>query len=246
MRITPQYIIRLDDACPSMDQKKWARMEEILDKYHIKPIVGVIPDNQDPKCVINQPDENFWDRVSGVWQAKGWAIALHGYQHKYVTDQGGLVPINQKSEFAGLSLAAQKEKIKKAWQVFQSHNIIPKIWVAPSHTFDINTLKALQQETNIKIISDGIAFKEYYEYGFHWIPQQFWRFRKMPFGTYTICLHPNTMQDKDFESLERTLAMHQNRFINVQNLELTKRKKTVIEFFLTKIFFILLKLKRCF
>ena len=42
-----QYIMRLDDASEYMDVEKWQRMEDLLDKYHIKPIVGVIPDNQD-------------------------------------------------------------------------------------------------------------------------------------------------------------------------------------------------------
>ena len=42
------YILRLDDASDYMDVEKWSRMEELLDKYQIKPLVGVIPDNQDP------------------------------------------------------------------------------------------------------------------------------------------------------------------------------------------------------
>ena len=39
-----QYILRLDDASDYMDVKKWQRMEELLDRYGIKPLVGVIPD----------------------------------------------------------------------------------------------------------------------------------------------------------------------------------------------------------
>lgn len=46
-----QYIMRLDDASEYMDVEKWQRMEDLLDKYHIKPIVGVIPDNQDSDMV---------------------------------------------------------------------------------------------------------------------------------------------------------------------------------------------------
>ena len=55
-----QYIMRLDDASEYMDVEKWQRMEDLLDKYHIKPIVGVIPNNQDPDMVGVYPkDEQF-------------------------------------------------------------------------------------------------------------------------------------------------------------------------------------------
>ena len=43
-----KYLIRLDDACPTMDWGKWRRMERILDKYKVKPMVGIIPENNDP------------------------------------------------------------------------------------------------------------------------------------------------------------------------------------------------------
>lgn len=42
------YVIRLDDACPTMNHANWNRMEYLLDKYSVRPIVGVIPENQDP------------------------------------------------------------------------------------------------------------------------------------------------------------------------------------------------------
>ena len=45
-------------------------------------------------------DINFWNKVRG-WQNKGWHIALHGYDHIYISSNSGLVPFNNKSEFAG-------------------------------------------------------------------------------------------------------------------------------------------------
>ena len=38
-----KYIMRLDDAAEKMDIEKWSRMEKLLDKHSIKPLVGVIP-----------------------------------------------------------------------------------------------------------------------------------------------------------------------------------------------------------
>jgi len=47
------YLIRLDDACSTMDSAKWQRVETILDCYGVRPLVGVIPDNNDPKQKIS-------------------------------------------------------------------------------------------------------------------------------------------------------------------------------------------------
>lgn len=59
-----KYIMRLDDASEYMDVPKWKRMEDLLDAYHIKPLVGIIPDNKDPSLVNVYPrDVNFWETV---------------------------------------------------------------------------------------------------------------------------------------------------------------------------------------
>ena len=58
-----KYLIRLDDACPTMDSQKWSRMEKILDKYGIKPMAGIIPHNEDPDQLIDDPDIAFWDKM---------------------------------------------------------------------------------------------------------------------------------------------------------------------------------------
>ena len=78
MKYTNKYLIRLDDACPTMDKMKWDRIEEILDKFNIKPLVGIIPANNDSELFINEYDSTFWNKAR-LWQLKGWSIALHGY-----------------------------------------------------------------------------------------------------------------------------------------------------------------------
>ena len=42
-----KFIIRLDDACPTMDKKKWDKIEKILNELNIKPLVAIIPNNKD-------------------------------------------------------------------------------------------------------------------------------------------------------------------------------------------------------
>lgn len=235
MKTDPRYLIRLDDACPTMHWARWERAVALLDAYDIRPIVAVIPDNRDDTLHIDPPRVDFWEVVS-EWHRKGWTIGLHGYQHRYVTQEGGLVPISRKSEFAGLALEIQEEKIRKGWRIFQSHGLKPTVWIAPGHSFDKNTLVALKRETDIEVISDGIALNCFMNDGFYWIPQQLWRFRKMPFGTYTICLHPNTLTARAFQQLEQDLSKHRQLFIGVSDVRFSARAKNSLEKILTNVF----------
>ncbi len=104
---------------------------------------------------------------------------MHGYQHLYETKNSGLIGLNNYLEFAGLPYEVQAEKIKKAWEIFTDNGIRPKIWMAPAHSFDLNTLKALKEYTEIEYITDGFAVFPFTAYGFKWIPQQLWRFRNL-------------------------------------------------------------------
>ena len=214
-----QYLIRLDDACPTMDSRKWQRMEDILDHYGIQPLVGIIPANADPEIMIDPEDVGFWEKVHR-WQEKGWAFALHGYDHVYVTKSGGLNPVHHHSEFAGLTYEQQCEKIEKGLMVLKKHSIEPDYFFAPSHTFDENTLKALQNKTNIRKISDMIALRPYtIKNGMLVVPCQLGRFRHMPIpGYWSACYHPNEMNDNHFEALESFLKRHSEDFVSYQEL----------------------------
>jgi len=239
-----KYIIRLDDACPTMDWKKWNAIFNILDKYGIKPIVAVIPNNEDRKMMIDKYNNYFWDKVR-EWENKNYYIAMHGYNHKYISKNGGLIPINNQSEFAGVDIEIQRDKIKKAWQIFKENGIIPKIWVAPSHTFDENTLKILKEETDIKIISDGIAFYPYTKYGFLWIPQQLWRYKEKKEGIWTICLHPNNMDYEQIKGLENIIKNNIEKFnINIYELYemYKKRELSIYDKIYSKLFFLGIRL----
>ena len=221
-----KYLIRLDDACPFMDKKKWQRIEDILDKYSVIPLVGIIPNNEDPKTKIEQEDFSFWEKAH-VWEDKGWVIALHGYNHVCESSGGmnGINPMWMRSEFAGLSLEQQKEKIRNGYDKLKSHGFDPKFFFAPSHTFDKNTLKALETETAIRVISDTIALKPYKKDGFVFIPQITGHCVKMRMdGIYTFCFHPNTMKDKDFIALESFLANNHQSFVSFSDINLSNVK----------------------
>ena len=222
-----KYIFRLDDACERMDVKKWDRIEYIFNKYGIKPIVGVIPHCEDKSMEKYEIDSSFWDKVK-KWENKEWTIAMHGYNHVYSTSSGGINPVNKRSEFAGEKMENQREKIRKGMEIFCNHGINPKIFFAPSHTFDLNTLEALKLESSIRIISDTIAFDVYKRGEFVFVPQQSGRARRLPFKTVTFCYHPNTMSDEDFSKLDIFLRKNAKKVINNVNF-VTKRKYSLLD-----------------
>ena len=69
------------------------------------------------------------------------------------------------------------------------------------HSFDKFTIIALKQLYPNIIISDGFSFRPFIYLGLRWVPQQLWKFYNIPFGVWTICIHPNYMKEKDFIKL---------------------------------------------
>lgn len=239
-----KFLIRLDDACPYMERAKWQRIENLLDKYEIKPLVGIIPANADPITMINCEDNHFWEKAR-KWQEKGWIVALHGYDHVYISEEGGINPFWHRSEFAGVSLDKQKEKIRNGLAVLQKYNVNPKCFFAPSHTYDENTLEALKSESDIRIISDSIGTIPYHYKGIVFIPQIVGHCTVPPLpGYWTFCLHPNVMTNEDFENTERFIIDNKRNFISFDELDLNNvKKKSLFDRLLSHAFFLMRRLK---
>jgi hypothetical protein len=213
-----KYIIRLDDASEYMDYDKWNPYFELFDKYNIKPIIAVIPFNKDPKMIIKNLDNKFWDRVR-LWQQKEYRIALHGYEHLYTNPNSGIIGLNKFSEFAGVPLRKQIEMLTKASKKFEDERIETNIFVSPAHSFDINTLIALKQATCIKYISDGFFLNPIQKDGFNWIPQQLWEPKIKSKGVWTICYHPETSDNSVISSLEFFLRNHSKYIVDPLSLD---------------------------
>lgn len=237
-----QYLIRLDDACETMHAQRWQRMFDLLNSYGVQPLVGVIPANADPEQMIDQPDMEFWPKMRQLAE-RGAEICMHGYNHVYEHSEGGMHPVNQYSEFAGGSLDYQREKIAKSINRFRLHAIEPRVFFAPAHTFDKNTLAALEAETEIRIISDTVAVRPYRMGPFLFVPQQMGRCRAVPFGTVTFCYHPNTMSDAEFDKLAQFLKTHRSRFRSLTQIlnKEPRPTKSLLDQFLTRSYFFLRK-----
>lgn len=212
-----KYIFRIDDVCPTMNWKNFEELIKIFDKYKIKPIIGVVPDNKDKKLSVQEPVKNFWKEIRKM-SNKGWIIAQHGYQHKYITNNSGIIGLNNYSEFAGLDYKDQYQKILSGKNILEEKlGTKIKWWMAPAHSFDKNTCRVLK-ELKFEYITDGIALYPFKKDGLIWIPQQLWKPVKNLFGLWTICIHPNVITSKYICSLDLFIKTN---YKDCQNINLT-------------------------
>lgn len=208
--IRARYLLRFDDLCPTMRWSVWERVEGLLLEAGVRPILAVIPDNRDESLAIDPPHPAFWERVR-EWQARGWTIGLHGYQHRYVTEERGLFGWNDRSEFAGLPFEEQDEKIARGLAIFEREGVRAEVWVAPNHAFDATTVEVLRRR-GVSVVSDGLGLRPYTDRGgTTWVPMQLWGFRDRPLGVWTVCLHHNTWGGRELEAFRADLAAFADR-----------------------------------
>ena len=198
--------IRLDDITADMNWENFIRVKEILDKYDVKPLIGVVPDNKDPKLSVGKKREDFWDYIL-MLQKEDWTIAQHGYQHVYETKNGGILGLHEFSEFAGLAYDVQFEKLRMGMEILRSHGIDAKVFMAPGHTYDEATLQALTQ-LKIPYVTDGYSEVPYIRNGLFFLPCTI-STPKEPKKFDTLCLHVNNMSDEEIENLDVFLGEYE-------------------------------------
>jgi predicted deacetylase len=211
-----QYLLRIDDLCPTVSAERWAQFRALIEEFGLKPILAVVPDNQDPELKVSVPDPAFWERMSDL-ETGGAAIGLHGYRHVCVERGCSLIDLHRTSEFAGVPAEAQRTWIAEGLGILRGHGLNPKIWVAPRHGFDAETLRALLEE-GISLVSDGFARRPFRRDGMTWIPQQLWAPVEKSSGLWTICVHPNTASDAEIAALRGFLAAHAMQFTSVDRV----------------------------
>ncbi len=211
-------LIRIDDIAENMNWQLMNKCEILFNKYNIKPVLGVIPKNKDPKLLNFPKDKNFWTKIKN-WQNNGWEISLHGYSHDYdvETHKKDFFKLGGKSEFFGKSLDEQIEKINNGLEIFKSHGIKTRSFFAPNHTYDSNTFEALKK-CGIEIVLDGYGLQPYYQNNLIFIPQLFYRILALPFAFQTTQLHLNEWNDKDYINFENFIIENQNKIITFQKI----------------------------
>ncbi len=228
-----KYIIRLDDACPNMNEENWNKMEKLLDKYNIKPIVGIIPANKDLEFNYGIIDK-FWQKYPQKWQKKGWIMALHGYHHKYDFPHSHLK--KKKTEYMGKSYTAQKKILAKGYKILKEKNIKATCFFAPNHSFDKLTIKACTDLKYFSFISDGYAFFPYKYKGMLFLPSVFDTPHKISKnGIFTFVYHPNHITDNQLEYLENFIKANLAEFdVDIDEIVKTyaNRKRNLKDFIL--------------
>ncbi|MDP4179700.1 MAG: DUF2334 domain-containing protein [Bacillota bacterium] len=206
--MSAKYIYRMDDITPTMNWKRFWQYINLFEEHGVKPLLGIVPDNKDPKLMIEESKQDFWETMRRL-QADGIVeICQHGYQHVYVNKEGGLLGpkygFKAQSEFAGLSYEDQYKKIEAGKEILQREKIYTDVWMAPSHSFDNNTLKALY-ELGFRAVTDGIALFPYNYKRMDFVPQQYWGPQNVFVGIVTICLHTDTVEEALYDKIKKHL-----------------------------------------
>ncbi len=209
MKIT----VRLDDITTTMNWKNFDRMEALLDRYHIAPLLGIIPDNRDEKLMPDPPHPAFADRLR-EWQEKGWTLAMHGMWHCYTTQRGGMFPLNTYGEFAGVPIEKQEEMILAGKKKLEEMGVVTNVFMAPAHSYDRATLEALHKG-GFRYITDGFGRRPYRYKGMVFLPIAFLRDRDIQRknGYTTLVFHTNTMKEADFTRAEEIFRKYEADFI---------------------------------
>jgi peptidoglycan/xylan/chitin deacetylase (PgdA/CDA1 family) len=243
--MTTEYLLRFDDLCPTMNWRLWDGIEEALVVRGIRPILAVVPDNQDPFLKVDEPRADFWDRVR-EWQSRGWTIGMHGYQHINLTSERGIVGLNARSEFAGLSSESQRERLLAGLSILRREAVEPQVWLAPNHSFDKHTVSNLR-ELGLRVISDGLWMQPFRDQmQMTWVPHQIWRFRRMPPGTWTVGIHHNTWTSELLRNFVRDLDVYGERIRDLPSIveAFAARRKSVGDEVASRTLLALIRAKR--
>lgn len=211
-----QYLLRFDDLCPTAAHSRWQRFLPLIEEFNLRPILAVIPDNQDKELNLSPPDAEFWTQMRAM-EAVGATIALHGFCHLCASRGRSLLPLHLRTEFAGVAEATQQEWIREGLGILRGQGLNPRIFVAPRHGFDRATLRALRME-GMELISDGFARVPFTRGGLIWIPQQLWGPVAKSKGLWTICVHSNSASAAQLEQLQAFVRAHSGQFTSVDRV----------------------------
>jgi len=238
-----KILIRFDDIAENMNWRLMDKSEQLFDRYNIKPILGIIPNNQDKELKSYPKRENFW-KIVKKWQSKGWEISMHGYNHLYHNETGhkDYFRYGGKSEFFGETLIDQKNKIQKGLEIFKQNKIKIRSFFAPNHTYDLNTFKALKI-SGIHQVIDGYGLKPYLNNEIIFVPQLFYKIFFMPFGLQTTQIHLNMMGDKEFNKFQFLIKKNYQNIISYDEA-LNLLSERILDKFINKIIYYLLIFKR--
>lgn len=212
-----KYLIRFDDITSDMDWEKFYAVKKVVENHNIYSVLGVVPKNEDENLKIRPglSEEEFFVKIRG-FKDYGDTIAQHGTYHVYKNKDSGIMGIGNYSEFSGLSYDEQLSKLNIGKEILKKNEVWQPYFMAPSHSFDINTLKALKK-LGFEAVTDGYGFYPYQIEDITLVPQLVTMpIRFIPFGVQTICLHTNNMDQASINSLIKFVEQNKKKFINFE------------------------------
>ena len=238
-------LIRLDDIAENMNWNLMRKSELLFEKYKIKPVLGVIPENKDGELLAYPKNNNFWDQVR-TWKKKGWEIAMHGHTHVYDKNckKDDYFNYGGGTEFSGHTLETQTLRIKNGLKKFSDEKIKIRTFFAPNHTYDKNTFLALKN-CGINEIIDGYGFMPYTENEIKFIPQLFYKLFALPFGIQSTQIHLNYWKEKDFSDFEEFINNNSDKIVTYDQA-INKINDNLTYKLINKSLEKILKLKRIF
>lgn len=212
--------MRFDDINPRMNWDNFFLLKQVLEQYQIKSILGVVPDCKDKFLFTSQPIKDFFGYLRKC-KAYGDTISQHGYTHLYDSKSKGLFGNTNKSEFAGNSLLNQIEKLSKGKKILQKESIWQPIFMAPNHSFDMDTLKALKK-LNFTTVLDGFSLFPFKLKELVFIPQI--SSKPLPLfypGISQLCIHINTIEEEDLKKLIIFVKNNHKKFITLKDIQIS-------------------------
>lgn len=221
--------VRMDDITPDMNWENFSFFQDLFEQTGITPLLGIVPENRDAKLSCEKAREDFYERMKKL-KKEGYCLAMHGCHHVYTTKCGGCFPLNSYSEFAGLPYEKQKELLAYGKEKLKEHGIEMDIFMAPAHSYDNNTLKALK-ELGFNKITDGFGKVPYMEKGLIFYPISFLLSRslKQKKGVTTMVIHANTVTEADRKRYEQIFRDYGKNMISYSEyLKMEPVKRTIL------------------
>lgn len=240
--------VRMDDITPDMNWENFRFFQQLFEEVGITPLLGIVPENKDENLHKEEAHQDFYEIMKEL-QSKGWVLSMHGCHHIYSTKKGGMFPLNNFSEFAGVSYTEQKKMLEEGKQKLAEKGIVTDIFMAPAHSYDKNTLRALK-ELGFTRMTDGFGKKPYTYKGMTFYPISFQLSRSLneKEGYTTMVLHANTITESDKEKYKKIFKEHGKDMISYSEyLQEEAVKRSFFgrwkEYLMAKIKYLLVRLK---
>ena len=227
-------ILRLDDITESSDWSYLSQVEKVLDKYNIKPLIGVVPINGDKKIIANNNHISrnmFFSKVKKM-QEKGYTIAMHGVYHSLKnTSEKSIVDINSYGELTDLCYQDKYSQLNLGLKTLNDRKITTNVYMPPAHWIDKDTIDILKKN-GFKYVTDGLFAYPRKIDEMWFIPQQMWRVRRVKIpGIFTICLHINNETQASINNLIDFLEENHNDFVDFYSLKVEKYENIFCKFY---------------